>query len=114
MTDEAHIVSIGVRRGFRGKGVGELVLIGAIEQAMVRNARVVTLEVRISNHIAQNLYRKYGFEERGIRKGYYTDDREDALIMTTDPIHVPPYPEKLRGLIHAHEQRWGRAERLLS
>ena len=114
MTDEVHIVSIGVRRGFRGKGVGELVLIGGIEQALVRNARVVTLEVRVSNHVAQNLYRKYGFKERGVRKGYYTDDREDALIMTTDSIHVPPYPQKLRQLIHAHEQRWGRAERVLS
>ena len=111
MVDEAHIVSVGVRREYRGRGIGELLLIRGIEHAMARGDRVVSLEVRESNHVARNLYLKYGFKERGARKGYYTDNREDAVIMTTDPIHLPPYHERIQGLVHAHEQRWGWSER---
>lgn len=114
MVGEAHIVSVGVWRDYRGKGIGELLLIAAIEQAMERRARVVTLEVRVSNHVARNLYAKYGFVERGLRKAYYSDNREDALIMTTEPIHLPPYANDLRRLVDAHERRWGRAERVLT
>ena len=113
MVDEAHIVSVGVRRRFRGMGVGELLLIGAIEQAVERRANVVTLEVRVSNHVARNLYAKYGLNERGVRKGYYSDNREDAVIMTTDAIHTPSYSERFRTLVRAHEHRWGRADRVL-
>ena len=111
--DEAHIVSIGVRRDYRGRGIGDLLLIGALEQAMARGARVVTLEVRRSNYVARNLYRKYGFKERGVRKSYYNDNREDAIIMTTDPVHLSPFPQELLKLVREHERRWGRAERLL-
>lgn len=114
MADEAHIVSVGVRSRYRGRGIGELLLIGAIEQAMMRRARVVTLEVRVSNHVAQNLYRKHGFTERGVRKGYYTDNREDALIMATEPILVPPYPERFKELVSNHERQCGRSERTLA
>lgn len=114
MVDEAHVVSVGVRSDFRGQGIGELLLIGAIEQAYRRRSSVVTLEVRVSNDIAQNLYHKYGFEERGVRKGYYTDNREDAVIMTTRPIDVPPYPDDFQRLVEEHERRWGKAERRLS
>ena len=113
MVDEAHVVSVGVRERYRGWGVGELLLIAAIEQAMKQRAEVVTLEVRASNYVAKNLYLKYGFEEKGMRKGYYSDNREDALIMTTDPINVAPYPEEFRKLVQAHEARWGCAERVL-
>ena len=113
MVDEAHIVSIGVRNEFRGFGIGELMLIAAIEQATQLESRVVTLEVRVSNYIAQNLYKKFGFTERGVRKGYYTDNREDALIMTTDPIRSPEFNQRFGELVQAHALRWGRAERTL-
>ena len=113
MVDEAHVVSVGVRARYRGSGIGELLLIAAIEHAMKRRAEVVTLEVRVSNHVAKNLYLKYGFEEKGRRNGYYTDNREDALIMTTEPINESPYPEEFRKLVQAHEVRWGCAERIL-
>ena len=113
MVDEAHIVSIGVRNEFRGFGIGELMLIAAIEQAMQLESRVVTLEVRVSNYVAQNLYKKFGFSERGVRKNYYTDNREDALIMTTDPVHSPEFSQRFEALAQAHESRWGRAERTL-
>ena len=111
MVDEAHIVSIGVRSEYRGLGLGELLLISAIEQAIEMESRMVTLEVRVSNYVAQNLYKKYGFTERGVRKGYYSDNREDALIMTTGAIGSNEYREELRGLIDSHEERWGASAR---
>ena len=113
MADDAHIVSIGVRRRYQGQGVGELLLIGGIEQAISRNAMTVTLEVRISNFVARNLYKKYAFKEQGLRKGYYTDNREDAVIMTTDPIQSAPFREQFRRIVETYERRRGRAERVL-
>ena len=88
-------------------------LIAAIEQATHMEARVVTLEVRVSNFVAQNLYKKFGFSERGIRKSYYTDNREDALIMTTDPLNTSDYSQRFVELVQAHQSRWGRADRTL-
>ena len=114
MPDEAHIVSVGVRADYRGCGIGELLLIGAIEQARARRTQAITLEVRTSNHIAQNLYKKYDFQPMGIRKGYYTDNREDALIMTAAHIRGLSYTERLRQLTAAHQDRWGSADRTIS
>lgn len=114
MADEAHITSIAVRNTHRRMGIGELLLIGSIEQAVTRGSREVTLEVRPSNRQAQQLYHKYGFREAGLRKGYYVDNNEDAIIMTTAPILVPPYPEQFRDLIIAHRERWGESQRTLS
>lgn len=114
MHDEAHIVSVGVRSDYRGYGIGELLLIGAIEQAQKRRMQVVTLEVRISNYIAQNLYKKYGFKKMGVRKGYYSDNREDALIMTAHTINSLDYRHQLSKLIASHQQRWGTADRVIS
>ncbi len=111
MVDEAHVVSVGVRTSDRGRGIGELLLIGALERAMSRTAAVMTLEVRESNWVAINLYRKYGFEQRGVRKAYYADNREDALIMTTEPILRPEYREFFVNLEREHATRWGAAER---
>ena len=75
--------------------------------------RLVTLEVRVSNHTAVNLYKKYGFVQRGLRKGYYTDNREDAAIMTTGPIQHTAFQEAFHELVSRHEERWGRSERCL-
>ena len=112
--DEAHIISVGVRRAYRGRGIGELLLVGAIEQAIGRGARIATLEVRPSNHVARNLYSKYGFKVLGLRKGYYASDREDALIMSTGPMQDASYRDLLHDAKGQHERRWGRAELLLS
>ncbi len=114
MVDEAHIVSIGVRSEYRGLGLGEMLLISAIEQAIEMESRVVTLEVRVSNYVAQNLYKKYSFTERGVRRGYYSDNREDALIMTTEPIRSDTYRNDLKDLIASHEQRWGPSPRQIN
>ena len=107
MTDEAHITGIAVRESLRGNGLGELLLIASIELAMRRLSRVVTLEVRVSNHVAQSLYTKYGFSQVGLRKGYYSDNHEDAYIMTTDPIFSPAYSEQLHTLVETYKTRRG-------
>lgn len=112
--DEAHVVSVGVRREYRRQGIGEMLLIAGIEQAIARRVEVVTLEVRVSNDAAIGLYSKYGFAQRGLRKAYYKDNREDALIMTTDSIRRAPFSARFSSLVNCHERRWGRFPRLLA
>lgn len=79
--DEAHITNIAVHPNYRGRGVGEAIMKGLIQTAARLKVEGMTLEVRVSNMIAQNLYKKLGFVAIGVRKGYYTDNGEDALIM---------------------------------
>ncbi len=105
--DEAHITSIAVRERWRGLGIGELLLIGAVELAMAHQSRVLSLEVRASNQVAQSLYDKYGFKNVGRRKGYYNDNHEDAFIMTTDPIDAAPFLEQFEKNKKTYRQRRG-------
>ncbi len=107
MADEAHITAIAVRSTERGQGIGELLLMGTIELAMRRRARVVTLESRVSNAAALALYEKYEFRRVGLRRGYYSDNNEDALIMTTDPITSPPYQERFHQMMARFRERRG-------
>lgn len=79
--DEAHVTNIAVLSSYRGKKIGEGLLRHVIGFAKLRGARSMSLEVRVSNQVAQNLYRKLGFENGGIRKNYYTNNSEDALVM---------------------------------
>jgi ribosomal-protein-alanine N-acetyltransferase len=104
--NEAHITEIAVREALRGQGIGELLLIGSVRAAVEYGSSVVTLEARISNFIAQRLYEKYGFRTAGIRKGYYSDNREDAIIMTTSPIHSVDYQKRFGELEAAYLFRW--------
>lgn len=96
--DEGHITTIAVDPSHRGQGVGELLLNGLVDQALQMGAAQLTLEVRITNTVAQQLYQKYGFNVAGVRKRYYTDNEEDALIMWTDSITAPGYQTRLRQL----------------
>jgi ribosomal-protein-alanine N-acetyltransferase len=86
MTDEAHITTIASHPDVRGHGVGEFLLVALTHRAMEIGARWMTLEVRASNSVAQNLYRKYTFKEMGVRRRYYSDNGEDALVMWTDAL----------------------------
>ncbi|WP_017729462.1 ribosomal protein S18-alanine N-acetyltransferase [Halalkalibacterium ligniniphilum] len=79
--DEAHITNIAVLPEYRGGKRGEALLAYIMEFAKLMGAKKMTLEVRVSNEVAQRLYRKYGFQDGGIRKNYYTDNLEDALVM---------------------------------
>jgi [ribosomal protein S18]-alanine N-acetyltransferase len=81
IVDEAHITNIAVLPEFRGQKLGEGILRMIMEVAKKRGAKTMTLEVRVSNTVAQSLYRKLGFMNGGIRKNYYTDNYEDALVM---------------------------------
>jgi [ribosomal protein S18]-alanine N-acetyltransferase len=81
IVDEAHITNIAVLPEFRGQKLGEGILRMIMEVAKKRGAKSMTLEVRVSNTVAQSLYRKLGFMNGGIRKNYYTDNYEDALVM---------------------------------
>jgi len=105
MMKEAHIIAIGVRDGYRRLGIGEGLLIATIELAQIVNANVVTLEVRASNEIAQELYKKYGFRVVGRRPRYYSSDGEDAIIMSTDNIASMPFQASLQHLKKAYAQR---------
>ena len=89
MVDEAHVTTFAVDPRWRRRGVGERLLLGLLDIAVTRRAREATLEVRLSNMPARRLYEKYGFRPVGIRPRYYSDNGEDALIMTTDPLDSP-------------------------
>jgi len=104
--DEAHITEIAVRKELQGNGIGELLLIGSVQAAVERGSVVVTLEVRVSNFIAQRLYEKYDFKAVGRRKAYYHDNREDAEIMTTSPIHSTEYQQRFQELQKTYRARW--------
>ena len=91
IADEAHITTLGVARNWRQRRIGEQLLIGVLDEARKRGARRATLEVRRGNSAAQNLYRKYGFAAAAIRKGYYTDNHEDAVVMWIDDMTTPPF-----------------------
>ena len=93
MVDEAHITAIAVAPAYRGFGIGELLMLGMIDISQDIGAQYLTLEVRVSNTLAQNLYRKYGFKETGVRRRYYSDNNEDALIMWSDPLESPSFKE---------------------
>ena len=108
MVDEAHIVTIAVRNNRKNLGLGEWLLINIIELAVQLRAKYVTLEVRVSNKTAQALYEKYGFTRAGTRKKYYSDNGEDALILTTCELDSPAYQSTLQDLKAEHRNRWRR------
>lgn len=107
MADEAHIISIAVREKHHRWGIGELLLISLVDMAAELNARVIILEVRAANITAQKLYSKYGFIHAGLRQGYYTDNREDAILMSLENITSAPVLANLLRLKQEHSQKWG-------
>lgn len=96
--DEAHVTTIGVLPQFRGKGLGELMLVELFEEAVRRGAEWLTLEVRVSNASAQELYKKYGFTRQGVRRRYYSDNGEDAYIMWSPSLRTPEFNERFERL----------------
>ncbi|HXG24804.1 MAG TPA: ribosomal protein S18-alanine N-acetyltransferase [Chthonomonadales bacterium] len=96
--DEAHITTLAVDPPYRRRKIGERLLLELMEAAIARGASRATLEVREHNIAAQNLYRKYGFREAAIRKNYYTDNQENAIVMWADDIRAPAYAARLQEL----------------
>ena len=98
MVDEAHITTFAVHPAWRRQRIGERLLLAFMDLAVDRRAHEATLEVRLSNLPARRLYEKYGFRPVGLRPRYYSDDNEDALIMTTEPLAEPRMQERVARL----------------
>ncbi len=107
MADEAHMTTIAARKSLRQQGIGELLLIATADLAARLRARIITLEVRISNTAAQSLYTKYAFTEVGVRRSYYTNNKEDAILMSSEDINSAAFQARLEQLKQAHSAKWG-------
>lgn len=106
MVGEAHIVTVAVRERYRRMGIGERLLIAALELAVDADQETATLEVRASNEAAQQLYEKYGFARLGLRKRYYTDNNEDAVIMTTPDLYTDAFRTRFSELRSRHRDEY--------
>lgn len=84
MIDEAHVTNVGIREKYRGRKLGQKLMQRLVDEALLRGAERMTLEVRVSNLVAQRLYEKFGFRPVGVRRQYYSDNKEDAIIMWVD------------------------------
>jgi [ribosomal protein S18]-alanine N-acetyltransferase len=104
MAGEGHITNIAVRQEYRGRRLGEHLLLATIDLGQSLDAMFMTLEVRASNIVAQALYNKYGFMEMGVRKGYYLDNHENAIIMSTEELKTTTYQSRLKELREALEK----------
>jgi ribosomal-protein-alanine N-acetyltransferase len=91
MYDEAHVTTIGVRHDLQHQGYGRALFAGLVQAAYDMGAKWVTLEVRTTNENAMRMYEAFGFKVIGRRKGYYTDNGEDAIVMWSDSIHSPRF-----------------------
>ena len=98
MVDEAHITTFAVLPEWRRQGVGARLMVAVMQLAVALNARLVTLEVRLSNPPARALYSRFGFRPVGIRPRYYSDNNEDALIMTTPELVAPEMVQRMTEL----------------
>jgi ribosomal-protein-alanine N-acetyltransferase len=98
MVDEAHITTFAIHPAWRRRRIGERLLLAFLDVAVDRGAHEATLEVRLSNLPARRLYEKYGFRPVGLRPRYYSDDHEDALIMTTEPLSLPTMRARIERL----------------
>lgn len=90
--DEVHLLNLATHPGFRRQGIGTLLMRHLLDVARAHRCRYVTLEVRASNHPAQELYRAHGFVAVGLRPRYYADNDEDAVVMTLDLAAAPASP----------------------
>ena len=94
--DDAHITTLAVGEAARGKQLGTRIMLALVAAARDRNARHLTLEVRVSNTAAQALYRRFGFAPVGLRKNYYRN--EDAMVMWATDIDQDEYAARIRAI----------------
>ena len=104
---EGHVVTIAVQPDQRRLGIGELLFVAALEAAMEAGQDQVTLEYRVSNRAARALYDKYGLKQVGVRVRYYSDNQEDAVLMTTPPLRSSTYRRLLAQRVAEQQARWG-------
>ena len=96
--EDSHVTTLAVDPDYRGKRFGEVMLLRLVDEALDRGAAWMTLEVRESNAVAQRLYRKYGFTTVTMRRGYYSDDNESALVMWAGNLRSELYRNRLNVL----------------
>lgn len=95
IADDGHVATVAVDPAWEGHGVATRLLVELVHQAVLLGARQLTLEVRMSNVRAQDLYRRFGFAPAGARKAYYADNGEDALVMWAHEVATDAYVERL-------------------
>ncbi|MDP9224742.1 MAG: ribosomal protein S18-alanine N-acetyltransferase [Actinomycetota bacterium] len=105
MGEEAHVTNIAVDPALQSRKVGTRLLLAITTEAIARGAGMISLEVRMSNRVAQAMYEKFGFSAAGIRKGYYVETNEDALIMNVENARSTDYRIRLQG-IREELDRW--------
>jgi ribosomal-protein-alanine N-acetyltransferase len=96
LVDDMHVSTLAVHPEWQGRGLGELLLLALLDRGAELKACRATLEVRVSNVSAQQLYRKYGFEVVSRRRRYYSDNNEDAYIMATPLFETERFRSNLR------------------
>lgn len=96
--DDAHVTTIAVDPDWHRRGIATRLLLNAVRVATRRGARHLTLEVRVGNGRAQALYRRFGFHPAGVRKGYYVETNEDALVMWAEDVDSDDYAARMAGL----------------
>jgi len=103
LVDEAHITTFAVLPDWRRRGIGARLMLAVMRLAEELGARVATLEVRLSNIPARQLYQRFGFRPVGVRPRYYSDNGEDALIMTSTPIESAEMVSRMAVLAGQYE-----------
>ncbi|MHB8464258.1 MAG: ribosomal protein S18-alanine N-acetyltransferase [Acidimicrobiales bacterium] len=96
--DDAHVTTIAVDPAWHRNKIGTRLLLHLAREAVRRGARNLTLEVRVSNTSAQAMYHQFGLGPAGIRKNYYVETNEDALVMWAEDIDAPEYRDRLRDI----------------
>ncbi|MDQ4133655.1 MAG: ribosomal protein S18-alanine N-acetyltransferase [Actinomycetota bacterium] len=94
-TDDGHVTTLAVDPAWHRRKIGSRLLLTLVRDAIRRGATGLTLEVRMHNREAQELYRRFGFHPAGVRKNYYAETNEDALVMWADDVTDPAYAERL-------------------
>ncbi|MCU1454496.1 MAG: ribosomal-protein-alanine acetyltransferase [Acidimicrobiales bacterium] len=101
IADDGHVTTLAVDPPWQRHGIATRLLLELIRQGLERGVEQLTLEVRTSNRAAQELYRRFGFAPAGVRKAYYADNAEDALVMWAHDVATPAYAERLAAIAAA-------------
>lgn len=96
--EEGHITTLAVKPEYQGQGVGTMLILNLLESSLSKGVKRFTLEVRKSNLSARRLYEKFGFQEMGVRKRYYRDNDEDAIVFCTGDLSSQEYQKRLESI----------------